>query len=125
LAEEERPFQYEEIVSGIEARRVKHLIDRDVLPAKVVFQVIPERTFGRRLANRAVLKVPEADAIARLLRVTETANRVFGKRDFARGWLRLPNPTLKYQIPIEMAQTDAGAREVEAAISRLVHGDYV
>lgn len=125
LAEEERPFVHDEIVRGIAAKRVKDLIDRGVLGAKQVYRVIPERTFNRRLAKRETLKPSEADAIGRLLRVTESAEAMLGDVEFARKWLSLPNPALKNRIPIELAETDAGAREVETALSRLTHGDYI
>jgi putative toxin-antitoxin system antitoxin component (TIGR02293 family) len=124
FGEEERPFVHDEIVRGIEAKRVKALIERGVLAAKQIYRVIPERTFKRRLANREALKRSEADAIGRLLRVTEAAERMLGDAGFARSWLNLPNPVLNDRIPIELAETDAGAREVEEALSRLVHGDY-
>jgi putative toxin-antitoxin system antitoxin component (TIGR02293 family) len=124
LAEEERPFVHDEIVRGIDAKKVKALIDRGVLGAKQVFRAIPERTFNRRLANREMLKVPEADAIARLLRVTEAARKTFGDAEFATKFLNLPNPALKNRIPIELAETDAGAREVEAILSRIAYGDF-
>lgn len=109
---------------GIEADRVKALIDRGVLHEKQVYRVIPERTFKRRLANREALKVSEGDAIARYLRVTQAANKAFGEADFVRKWLNLPNPELKGRIPIELAETDAGAREVEDVIGRFAHGVY-
>jgi putative toxin-antitoxin system antitoxin component (TIGR02293 family) len=125
LAEDERPFVHDEIVLGIDARRVKNLIERGVLGKKQVYRVIPERTFNRRLSERQPLKRSEADAIARLLRVTELAERAFGDADFARRYLSLPNPALGNRIPFDLAVTDSGAREVEAAISRFAHGDYV
>ncbi len=125
FAEDERPFVHDEIVRGIEAKKVRDLIDRGVLGAKQVFRVIPARTFNRRLAKGEALKTSEADAIGRLLRVTETAEKAFGDAEFARKYLNLPNPALKGRIPIEMAETDAGAREVEAALSRFAHGDYI
>jgi putative toxin-antitoxin system antitoxin component (TIGR02293 family) len=59
------------------------------------------------------------------LRVTEYAEKIFGDANLARQYLNLPNPALKGRIPIEMAKTDAGAREVEAALSRFAHGDYI
>jgi putative toxin-antitoxin system antitoxin component (TIGR02293 family) len=124
LAEEEGPFVHDEIVRGIEAKRVKDLIDRGVLGARQVFRVIPERTFGRRLAKRESLKPAEADAIGRLLRISETAGKTFGNAEFARKWLSLPNPELKNRIPIELAETDAGAREVEVVLTRIAHGIY-
>jgi putative toxin-antitoxin system antitoxin component (TIGR02293 family) len=124
FAEDARPFVHDDIVRGIEANRVKALIDRGVLQEKQVYRVIPERTFKRRLANRETLKVSEGDAIARYLRVTEAANKAFGEADFSRRWLNLPNPELKGRIPIELAETDAGAREVEDVIGRFAHGVY-
>ncbi len=71
-----------------------------------------------------MLKVPEADAIARLLRVTEAAKKTFGDADFATRFLNLPNPALKNRVPIDLAETDAGAREVEAILLRIAYGDY-
>jgi putative toxin-antitoxin system antitoxin component (TIGR02293 family) len=125
FAEDAQPFRHEDIVRGIEAKRVKQLIDRGVLGEKQVYRVIPERTFKRRLANRGALKVSEGNAIARLVRITEEANRIFGDTDFAREWLNLPNPVLKGRIPIELAETDSGARDVEAALTHIAYGDYV
>lgn len=122
LAEEVRPFVHDDIVRGINARDVQDLIDRGVLAAKQVYRLIPERTFNRRLANREALKVAEGDGIARLLRVTGAAYRAFGKVDFARKWLNLSNPALNGRIPIELAETDAGAREVEDVLGRFAHG---
>jgi len=122
FAEEAQPFVHDEIVRGVPAKRVQELIDKGVLSQKAVYRTIPERTFKRRLANRDVLKAPEADAIARLLRVTEAARRAFGEEDFARKWLNLPVPSLNDAIPIELAETDAGAREVENVLGRFMHG---
>ena len=90
FAEEERPFVHDEIIGGVAARRVQHLIDRGVLGAKQVYRVIPERTFGRRLAKGEPLKPTEADAIGRLIRVTEEAEKTFGDSDFAHKWLTEP-----------------------------------
>lgn len=125
FAEETQPFVHDEIVRGVPAKRVQDLIDRGVLGAKHVYRVIPERTFNRRLANREPLKVSEGDAIARFVRVTEEANKIFGDAEFARKWLNLPNPVLKGRVPIELAETDAGAREVEGALLSFAYGDYI
>jgi putative toxin-antitoxin system antitoxin component (TIGR02293 family) len=124
FAEEAQPFVHDDIVRGVPARRVQELIDRGVLPAKAVYRVIPERTFKRRLAKREALKPSEADAVARLLRVTKTANRTFGDVAFARKFLSLPNPALGDRIPNELVETDAGAREVEVILGRIAHGVY-
>jgi putative toxin-antitoxin system antitoxin component (TIGR02293 family) len=124
LSEEERPFLHDDIVRGIAARRVKKLIERGVLGAKQVYRIIPERTFNRRLAKGEALKPAEADGIARLLRLTELATKIFRDAEFARKFLSLPNPALNNRIPFELAETDAGAREAEAILLRIAHGVY-
>ncbi len=88
---------------------MKKLID-PCRAAPQVYRLIPERTFGRRLAKDETLKSSEADAIGRLIRITEEAEKTFGDTDFAHKWLTYPNPALGDRIPIEMAETDAGAR---------------
>ena len=125
FAEDVKPFAHDDIVRGIEAKRVKALIDRGILSEKQVYRVIPERTFKRRLANREVLKLSEGNAIARFVRITEEANRIFGDAEFAREWLNLPNPVLQGRIPIELAETDSGAQEVQGALLNFAYGDYV
>ena len=125
FAEEAQPFLHEDIVRGVPAKRVQELIDKGVLAEKTVYRVIPERTFKRRLANREALKISEGDAIARMVRITEEAEQIFGDKAFARDWLVLPNPVLKQRVPIELAETDAGAREVEGALMHFAYGDYL
>ena len=125
LAEEGKPFLHDDIVRGVPARRVQELIDKGVLTQKAVYRAIPERTFKRRLANREALKISEGDAIARMVRITEEAEQTFGDKAFARDWLVLPNPVLKQRVPIELAETDAGTREVEGALMHFAYGDYL
>jgi len=125
FAEEAQPFLHEDIMRGVPAKRVQELIDKGVLAEKTVYRVIPERTFKRRLANREALKISEGDAIARMVRITEEAEQIFGDKAFARDWLVLPNPVLKQRVPIELAETDAGAREVEGALMHFAYGDYL
>ena len=78
FAEEAQPFLHEDIMRGVPAKRVQELIDKGVLAEKTVYRVIPERTFKRRLANREALKISEGDAIARMVRITEEAEQIFG-----------------------------------------------
>jgi putative toxin-antitoxin system antitoxin component (TIGR02293 family) len=124
LAEDAVDFVHDEIVRGIPARHVKQLVESGALEAKRLFHIIPERTFNRRVANGDALKAHEADAVGRLLRVNREAARVFNDAEFARRWMSLPNPALGYRIPDELAETDAGAREVEVILSRIAYGDF-
>ena len=121
LAEREA-LGYRRIKAGVAAREVETLIDKGRLTRADVQMVIPRRTFERRVAEGQVLKIDEADAIARLIRVRDHALRVFEDADLAQQWLSLPNPALGEAIPLEMARTDAGAREAEAVLTRFEHG---
>jgi len=118
-------MNYQTIRRGLPAASVRALIRKGTLDEADVYRVVPERTFKRRLQQRANLKLDEADAIARLVRVTEQATAAFGNSEFAHRWLKLANPALGNEIPIALARTDAGAREVEAVLSGFAHGDYL
>jgi putative toxin-antitoxin system antitoxin component (TIGR02293 family) len=110
---------------GVPAKRVQELIDKGVLAEKTVYRVIPERTFKRRLANREALKISEGDAIARMCGSPRRRSRFSATKLLHRDWLVLPNPVLKQRVPIELAETDAGTREVEGALMHFAYGDYL
>lgn len=86
--------------------------------------IIPDRTLERRISEDSPLKIDEADGIARLLRVVAHARRTFGDDRLADIWLRSPNPALGEHIPIRMAQTDLGGREVETILGRIEYGVF-
>ena len=115
-------LSYESIKKGVLAGTIRELIRTGRLLRSDVHMVIPQRTFERRLSLNQTLKITEADAIARLLRVRDHARQAFGDKEVAEEWLSLPNPALGGETPIEMARTDIGAREVEAVLTRLEHG---
>jgi putative toxin-antitoxin system antitoxin component (TIGR02293 family) len=115
---------YEQITAGFAARQVVKLVKAGRLTWEDVYRVIPERTFKRRQLQNAMLRTDEADAIARLLRVSELATWALQDEGRAQHFLHLPNPELGNKIPWDMALTDVGAREVEGVLLRFVHGIY-
>jgi putative toxin-antitoxin system antitoxin component (TIGR02293 family) len=118
-------FTHDQIEKGVAASVVGEIADADILSRGEIARLIPPRTLARRIAARERLKTEEADALGRLLRVTAKAEHIFGSRDCVHKWLRLPVPSLKNRIPIELARTDAGAREVEDALIQFAHGVYI
>jgi putative toxin-antitoxin system antitoxin component (TIGR02293 family) len=114
---------YAQLEKGLSARVVNKLIQSGELVREDVYRVVPERTFKRRLSENAKLRIDEADAIARLLRVHATAMWAFADQKLAAQFLSLANPALGNHVPREMAATDAGAREVEALLHSFVFGD--
>lgn len=84
---------------------------------------VPMRTLARRKAKRR-LAPAESDRAYRLARLFAQASATLGSEDKARGWLTRPNRALGRRTPLELAGTDAGAREVERALGRIEHGVF-
>lgn len=124
FAEQAAAFtSYRALEQGVPAAWARSL-ESQGLTRDDIRRIIPDRTLERRIAKGENLKIEEADGLARLLRVVAAARRLFENDENADGWLRNPIPTLGDRIPIEMAQTDIGAREVEAVLGRMAHGVY-
>jgi putative toxin-antitoxin system antitoxin component (TIGR02293 family) len=74
------------------------------------------------LAGRMQLTPEQSDRAARLAHVISFAERVFGSRDKAFFWLRLPSEQLEGRTPISYLSTETGARFVEEMLVRIDHG---
>ena len=83
---------------------------------------IPIRTYARRVADKARLKMHEGERAARLMRVFDRAKRLLGTDENTREWFNLELPALGWRTPLDFAQTEPGAREVEAVIERIEDG---
>jgi putative toxin-antitoxin system antitoxin component (TIGR02293 family) len=114
---------YKSMSDGIPSRAVR-VLEGSGVTRDDIRQIIPDRTLERRIAQGENLKLEEADGLARLVRVVSLARRVFEDDNLADEWLRTPNPALDDLIPIQMARTDLGGREVEAVLMRLEHGVF-
>ncbi|HEY5550712.1 MAG TPA: antitoxin Xre/MbcA/ParS toxin-binding domain-containing protein [Opitutaceae bacterium] len=83
---------------------------------------VPPRTYARRVASKARLKVHESERAARLMRVFDRAKQLFVTDENTQGWFHASIPALGGKTPLEYAQTEPGAREVENVIGRIEHG---
>ena len=83
---------------------------------------VPPRTYARRVASKARLKVPEGERAVRIMRLFERAKQVFGTDENTRRWFDSRLLALGRKTPLEYAQTEPGAREVENIIGRIEHG---
>lgn len=117
-------LDYGAIKEGFEASLLTNLEKAEVLERDDIDMIIKRRTLERRLSNRERLKLEESDGIARLLRIIGHANKVFEDEELAEEWLRCPNPALDDEVPMTMARTDSGAREVEGVLMRLEFGVF-
>jgi putative toxin-antitoxin system antitoxin component (TIGR02293 family) len=114
---------YRTLEQGIPAAWARSL-ESQGLTRDDIRRIIPDRTLDRRIAKGEMLKIEEADGLARLLRVVKAARDLFENDENADGWLRSPIPSLDDRVPMEMARTDVGAGEVEAVLLRMAHGVY-
>ena len=115
-------FGYARLKAGLTGEDVARLVREGRVRRSDVEMVIPARTLNRRIKEGQTLRLDEADAVARLVRVRSHAERVFDDPALAERWLSTSNPELGDETPIEMACTDVGAREVEAVLLRMEHG---
>jgi putative toxin-antitoxin system antitoxin component (TIGR02293 family) len=95
-----------------EGRLTAAELDRLALPRKTLAH--------RRMLGR--LTAEQSDRLARILRVVETAEQTFGDPAKAHTWLRRPTAALDDEAPLELLDTDIGAREVETLLTRIAHG---
>lgn len=85
---------------------------------------IPPRTLARRKAQGTLTGL-ESERLVRLARLFDQAVQLFeGDTTAALTWLRAPAKAMANQAPLEMADTEIGARAVEDLIGRLEFGVY-
>lgn len=76
----------------------------------------------RKVAGR--LDQAESDRVVRYARLLGRAIEVMESIPAARQWLASPQVGLGGEIPLEFAQTEVGAREVEDLLGRIEYGVY-
>jgi putative toxin-antitoxin system antitoxin component (TIGR02293 family) len=86
--------------------------------------VAPRRTLARRKEKNERLSVVETDRVLRLKRIVKEAERVFSEPEKAHRWLRKPSRALGGAVPLELLETEEGARIVENEIGVIDHGMF-
>jgi putative toxin-antitoxin system antitoxin component (TIGR02293 family) len=113
----------ERIKKGLPYRSLESVRERLQLsvPEAVSMLHMPARTLARRKQTRK-LDADESDRLYRIARVAAQAFAVFGAEDKASTWLRRPNRALSGELPIDLLDTDVGARQIEDILGRIEHG---
>ncbi|HXG69795.1 MAG TPA: antitoxin Xre/MbcA/ParS toxin-binding domain-containing protein [Gemmatimonadaceae bacterium] len=84
-------------------------------------QITPRTLARRKMSGK--LEPDESDRLVRVSRIVGRALELFeGDTTAARVWLLGSQTGLGGAVPLELAKTDVGAREVENLIGRLEHG---
>jgi putative toxin-antitoxin system antitoxin component (TIGR02293 family) len=112
--------------SGLPARSIAALAESLHLGYGVVGRKlgIPQRTLTRRLTEESRLTAAESDRTVRMARVFATASEMIGDREKAVTWLGTPNRALGGDRPLDLLDTDTGARMVEDILGRIAYGVY-
>lgn len=95
------------------------------IPAARLAEVtgIAARTLDRRKKEGRLLPA-ESERVLRLAMLFDKAVTVLGDIDHARRWFKTPVQALGGGTPLEYADTEIGAREVEDLLGRLEHGVF-
>jgi putative toxin-antitoxin system antitoxin component (TIGR02293 family) len=64
----------------------------------------------------------ESDRLYRLARIVALAKHYLGSDEIATQWLKQPNRALGGRAPLELTDTEIGARSVENVLGRIAYG---
>lgn len=81
------------------------------------------RTLARRKQNGR-LDVDESERVYRLARLFQIGLNLFGDAELTRRWFAAPKEIFGGLTPLNYADTEPGAREVEKQLRRLEHGVF-
>jgi putative toxin-antitoxin system antitoxin component (TIGR02293 family) len=84
---------------------------------------ISKATLQRRKSGQR-LGLAESDRVVRFARLMGKATEVMESAESARKWLNSPQTGLGGAVPLEYAETEVGAREVEDLLGRIEYGVY-
>lgn len=108
---------------GVPTQAVDHFLAMAGLTFNAIDpKVLNLRTFKRRKKEAQPLEQDESDRLLRVVAIVAAAEEAFGSKDKAQIWLNRENRALDGETPLAMADTDRGARAVEALLGRIEHG---
>ncbi|MCU7936081.1 MAG: DUF2384 domain-containing protein [Candidatus Thiodiazotropha sp. (ex Dulcina madagascariensis)] len=108
---------------GFSPAVIDELFDGDILTKTDMKRlVMPRRTLTHRIKKGERLTREESDRVARIARIVAMAEETFGNREKASRWLHKPKQGYGGQTPIDLLDTEEGARVVEDRLFRIAHG---
>lgn len=113
------------VQQGLDVSELAALRDALDLPIEQVAAKVgmSKATFHRR-QQEGKLTPDESDKVVRFARLAGRATAIFGSETAARQWLGAPQRGLGGTVPLNYAETEAGAREVENLLGRIEYGVY-
>ena len=128
-AYQDSPVQWvDRVMAGLPVAEFDSLREMLALPVDEMARMIgiSTATLSRRRAKGDPLDRDHSDRLMRYARLYWLAVGFFdGDQATGRDWLKRPAPALGGRRPLDFAETEIGAREVEDLIGRLEYGVYV
>ncbi len=114
-----------QIQKGLRFAELQTLQDKIDLPLKqLAGKLFISRSTLQRRKSAGRLSPDESDKVMRFSQLLEHATKVFGDVDRARAWLKHPQRGLGGAVPLDYAETEIGAREVDRLLGRIDYGVY-
>jgi putative toxin-antitoxin system antitoxin component (TIGR02293 family) len=113
------------IHEGLPTRSVDAVLRGGMLDASELHDlVVPRRTLAHRKEKRQSLTPEQSDRLTRVVRVFVRAEEALGAAEKAARWMRKENRALGGRRPMDLLESDVGARMVERVLGRIEHGVY-
>ena len=125
LRSQEPAYIIKKIKQGLPVSSFERLRKNLNVSEKLMSQTvnIAIRTLNRR-KKEGNLRSDESERIYRIAKLYEFALEVFEDQSIVQKWFREPAKGLGNKTPIEYADTEPGAREVENLLGRIEHGVF-
>ena len=113
------------IQKGLRFTELKTLQDTLDLPFdELASKLSISRATLHRRKSAGRLSPDESDKVIRFARLLEHAANVFGSLEKGRAWLKFPQYGLGGAVPLNYAETEVGAREVDNLLGRIDYDVY-
>ena len=113
------------VKKGLPVSSFEKLKDQIGISGKTLSEIINivPRTLARRKAEGR-FQSNESERLLRLALLFDKAIMVIGDQESARHWFKTPKIALGGKSPLEYADSEIGAREVEDLLGRIEHGVF-
>ena len=86
---------------------------------------VSARTIRDQQKKLARLSSENTGKLVRIARIQHQARKIFSTNEAVSDWLSSPAPALDGALPIDLVDTDLGAREVEAVLNGIAYGNVM
>jgi len=127
VAEMQAPYAVKAIRAGLPARAFVPVADALNLTVDQLANAlgVSPRTIRDQRKKLGRLSSENTEKLVRAARIRQQARKIFTTDEAVAGWLVSPAPALGGAKPIDLLDTDLGAREVESVLIGIAYGNVM